>query len=189
MNFPRRVIVLAIGALALAAFGGIAPAARGAGVAVGSSAQQNAASLTLRKEIVTRFPKAAVQINRMGKGKLYAVVVTLVGQPNATLSGGSGAQVLAWYLAAFPHQVLYALYSYEKDRDGLAFWEYEYVPGSSVLRRYRFALGTTHTYPWYSWTLTAAGIRQAAMAGHWPKAVIHPAHAQPAAAQQTHRKK
>jgi len=184
MRLTHHVFAMAVGALALTSLIGAVPVTHAAPVAAASRPQGTAAAAALRHNIQQRFPKAVVQINQIGKTSSYALYVTLLAQPSATLAGGSGAQVLAWYIAAYPHQPLYALYSYEKDTTGPGFWEYEFVPTNTILRRYRFSFNSTHSYPWYSWKLTQADIGRAAQAGKWPSnAVVHQPVAQPPASQ------
>jgi hypothetical protein len=173
MYLTRRVSLLAAGMVLLAGLGGRAPATRVAAMAALPQAQQADAAATLRQTIQRLLPKAVVQINRMGKTSSYAVYVNLLAQHGATLTGGNGPRVLSWYVQAYPRQPIYALYSFEQDADGRALWEYEFVPGNTVLRRYRLSF-SAHPYPWYSWKLTKADLARAAQAGKWPsKAVVH----------------
>src|SRR5689334_21309799 len=128
MRLTHRVAAVA-GTLALAGLGMATPATHvgaAAPVATATPAAHAPAvpsvPATLRSQIIQRFPKANIQVNSMtGKSsKAFALVVSLVAQQGASLSGGDGARVLSWYIKAYPHQALYALYSYEKDKDGLA---------------------------------------------------------------------
>ncbi|GAC1427786.1 MAG: hypothetical protein NVSMB65_00730 [Chloroflexota bacterium] len=169
MTFGHRDRRIAAALAVVTCAGMLLSAAPGAAAATGHPATLSATAGALVKQIQTRFPNASVQINRIGgHQRTYAVYVVLPAQPHASLAGGAGAQVLAWYVHAYPHQSLYALYSSERDRYGMGLWEYEYVPAAKVLRRYRFAMTSKHPYPWTSWHLTYRGLLQAAQAGSWP---------------------
>jgi len=134
----------------------------------------------LRARVVARYPQATVAVMKLsGKSRTvaYAAVVNLLAQPGATLSGGSGAQAMEWYIETFPHQAVYALYVRELDSTGVALWQYEFVPAQKALRRYHLPVRMKESYPWYSWRLTRMDISAAAHRGAWPTSYkVHPAH-------------
>jgi hypothetical protein len=172
----RRLITV-MGTLALLGLGvGAAPRHADARVAAAAARPPalSAAGQALVVKLKQRYPHATIQINRMGNSaQMYALYVNLVAQPGATLSSGAGALVLSWYLHAYPKQPIYALYSYERGKDGIGFWESEFVPSAKVLRLYRFSFAVNKTYPWTSWHLSLADVQHAAAAGAWPRGVTH----------------
>jgi hypothetical protein len=175
--FSGKRAILLLGGLILSSLGvaGMAPRASAqTAAATVKPVVLSAAAKALVGKLKQRYPHAIVQVNRMGgRTQTYAIYVNLAGQPGASLSTGAGAQALAWYLQAYPKQAVYALYSYEQDKDGLGFWEYEFVPAVKALRRYRFSFTANKTYPWTSWQLSTADVQHAATVGAWPKGVTH----------------